>query len=140
MAGIFLLALAAVPPVHAAAAAGPDARIRFSIPGQTLAAGLLQFGQQAHLSIVAPQDLIRDKMGAAVLGEMDVRTGLARMLEPSGLAFEFVEPTAVRILGAPSLGSAAKAAKVAAPSIPTAQPDALEEVIVTALRCQEPLA
>ncbi len=86
----------------APAAQTQEARVNFSVPAQPLAAGLLQLGEQARVSIAVPQDLIAGKLGAPVVGEMSVRAALTRMLARTGLSFEFVGPDAVRIIAAPS--------------------------------------
>ncbi len=73
---------------------------QFSVPAQPLGAALLQLGQQAHVSISVPQDLVAGKTSAAVDGAMSVRAALSRLLSASGLSFEFVNPDAVRIVSA----------------------------------------
>jgi iron complex outermembrane recepter protein len=84
-----------------------QAPVKFSVPAQPLASGLLQLGDQAHLSIAAPENLIAGERGAAVIGEMSIRAALAQILALSGLAFEFVGSDAVRIIPAPAPAPAA---------------------------------
>jgi iron complex outermembrane recepter protein len=119
-----------------------ELQIQFSVPAQPLSSGLLQLGDQAHVSVAVPQNLIAGKLGPAVIGPMSVRAALTRILAPAGLTFEFVSADAVRILPA-------AAPAVPAPTVP-AQPAAaprqspegnaqLEEITVSARRRDEPL-
>jgi iron complex outermembrane recepter protein len=131
---VLLSALAAGFAAHA-----EDAIVRFSVRAQPLAPGLLQLGQQAHISIAVPQDLAEGKTGAAVEGNMDVRSALAKILAPSGLSFEFVAPDAVRIRRAPP--APIPPIRAPPPPAPAAQEAVmLEEVMVTARRRPEFLA
>ncbi len=90
---LILLVVAAT----ARAQEAPEAQVQFSVPAQPLPSALLRLGEQAHVSIAVPQELVVGKMGTAVIGKMSVRAALKRMLGPSGLNFEFVGPDAVRI-------------------------------------------
>lgn len=110
---------------------GQAARVEFSIPAQPLASGLLQLGHQANISIAFDHALVADKNGTALQGEMDVDSALARILNTSGLTFEFVRPTLVRIIAAPASRVVRKA-----DAVPPAQ-TGMEEVSVTARRRPE---
>lgn len=81
------------------------ARVQFDIPAQPLATALLTFGRQAHISIAAPSALIAHRSAKTVRGAYTVPTALDRMLEGSGLRYEFVGHGAVRILAPAGLSS-----------------------------------
>lgn len=83
-----------------AAMQAQDLVVRFAIPAQPLASGLLALGRQARISIAAPTTLVAGKAGRAVKGELTVRAALDRMLEGTGLGYEFVGAGAVRIKAA----------------------------------------
>lgn len=83
----------------APAAYAQEAVSRFAIPAQPLSSGLLVLGRQAHISIAAPVPLVSGVAGRPVQGELTVRAALARILEGTGLSYEFVGPSAVRIRG-----------------------------------------
>jgi hypothetical protein len=88
-------------------------RIQFQIPAQPLSTALLTLGRQAHISIAAPSSLIADRSAKAVQGAYTVPAALDRMLDGSGLRYEFVGHGAVRILapvgGSPPIRSLPKA-------------------------------
>ncbi|MET0271364.1 MAG: TonB-dependent receptor [Phenylobacterium sp.] len=113
-----LAALLAAPAAYAQSAVS-----KFALPAQPLAAALLQFGQQARVSVAAPQDLIAGRTGGAVSGDMTAQQALTQLLAPSGLRFEFVRPGAVRIVPARFPDAVA--------------PPVLEELIVTATKRAE---
>lgn len=92
-----VLALASAPAAYA-----QQVTSYFAIPEQALAPSLLMLGRQARISIAAPQELVAGKTGRAVQGDLPVRTALTRLLEGSGLRFEFVGASAVRILPEPT--------------------------------------
>lgn len=82
------------------AAQAQEAVARFAIPAQPLASGLLALGRQARISIAAPAALVAGKTGRPVQGELTVKAALERMLEGTGLRYEFVGANAVRIRAA----------------------------------------
>ncbi len=100
-----------------------EATARYSVPAQPLAAGLLELGRQARISIVAPVNLVAGKTGKAVQGDLTLRAALATILDGSGLRYEFVGPAAVRI----TLGSEGDAA----PAQEGETAAQLSEVVVT---------
>jgi iron complex outermembrane receptor protein len=114
-----------------AAAFCQEARVRFSLPSQSLSAALLELGHQADISIAFNHALVADKRGEAIEGEMDVRSALARLLRPSGLQFEFVRPDLVRIVQAPPAALPVRTVRTTAPLEET------QEVTVTARRRRE---
>lgn len=71
---------------------------RFDIPSQPLSDALLLLGDQARLSITAPSGEVNGRTSPAISGEMTVREALTRLLNGTGLRFEFVAPNAVRVV------------------------------------------
>jgi outer membrane receptor protein involved in Fe transport len=78
----------------------------FNIPEQPLATALLDLGRQAHISVAAPHEVVAGKTARSVQGDLSTRQALIALLDGSGLSYDFVGPTAVRIT-APQSGSAA---------------------------------
>jgi len=122
--------------VFALAAHAQDGTVKFSIGPQPLTSGLLQLGRQANISIAASRTLTAGKHGKLVEGEMDVQTALTRLLDASGLAFEFVTPTFVRVV--PATGPTQNAVRTPA-SAAVRDDSSMDEITVTARRRLEPL-
>jgi outer membrane receptor protein involved in Fe transport len=106
-----LIALTMAPVIRAA-----EALTHFDVPQEPLSQGLLALGSQAHLSIAAPRELVAGKNGRAVQGEFTTQAALRQLLEGSGLNFEFVGQSAVRIVSS------------------TQATTGLEEIVVTATK------
>jgi iron complex outermembrane recepter protein len=121
------VALPDVPPALAQVAR--PSVLTADIPEQPLAQALAAFGQQTGLHLVYVSTVVRDKRCRAVAAGLDVDAALARMLQGTGLRFEYLTPHSIRILAARS------------PSKTTTQTAADEppEVIVTANRREESL-
>jgi iron complex outermembrane recepter protein len=102
------------------------------IPAQPLAQALEAFARQTGLQLVYISGVVRDQRCHAVSAGLGANEALARMLEGTGLKFEYLTPRSIRIL----------AAVVGPPrQTPTKIPsgDELQEVIVTANRREENL-
>src|SRR5271155_2959619 len=102
------------------------------IPAQPLARALAALGRQTGLQIVFLSGVVRDQRSHAVSAGLGGREALARMLEGTGLKFEYLTPRSIRIL----------VEAVAPPREPTTKiptGDELQEVIVTANRRAEDL-
>jgi iron complex outermembrane recepter protein len=102
------------------------------IPAQPIAMALAAFARQTGLQLVYVSGLVRNQRSRAVSAGMGVNEALARMLEGTGLKFQYLTPRSVRIL----------AAVIAPPrDAPRQVPerDELQEVIVTANRREENL-
>lgn len=82
------------------AAYAQEATARYSVPAQPLAAGLLELGRQARISIAAPAELVAGKTGQAVQGDLTARAALGTILEGTGLAYEFAGAGTVRVFAA----------------------------------------
>jgi iron complex outermembrane receptor protein len=102
------------------------------IPAQPLAHALEAFARQTGLQLVYVSGVVRDQRSHAVPAGLGANEALVRMLQGSGLQFEYLTPHSIRILAAvvgPSRESATKN--------PTGEE--LQEVIVTANRREENL-
>jgi outer membrane receptor protein involved in Fe transport len=102
------------------------------IPAQPIAMALAAFARQTGLQLVYVSGLVRNQRSRAVSAGMGVNEALARILEGTGLKFQYLTPRSVRIL----------AAVIAPPrDAPRQVPerDELQEVIVTANRREENL-
>jgi iron complex outermembrane recepter protein len=102
------------------------------IPAQPIAQALAAFAGQTGLQFVYVSGVVREQRTQAVAAGLGASEALARMLEGTGLKFNYLTPRSIRIL----------AATVALPrEIATTTPsgDELQEVIVTANRREENL-
>ena len=102
------------------------------IPAEPLAQALEAFARQTGLQLVYVSDVVREQRSHAVAAGLGAHEALARMLEGSGLKFEYLTPRSIRIL----------AAVVGPPRETTTKSpagDELQEVIVTANRREENL-
>jgi outer membrane receptor protein involved in Fe transport len=102
------------------------------IPAQPLAQALAAFGRQSGLQFVYVSGVVRDQRSHAVSTGLGGHEALTRMLEGTGLKFEYLTPRSIRIL----------AAVVGPPREPTTKiptGNELQEVIVTANRREEDL-
>ncbi|HMA50930.1 MAG TPA: TonB-dependent receptor plug domain-containing protein, partial [Magnetospirillaceae bacterium] len=85
--------------VCSVAAQAQQAQVALSIPSMPLSQALLIYAQQTRLSILAPDDLTQGHVSAAVNGTVSQSDGLRQLLGESGLKFQFVDPSSVRIYG-----------------------------------------
>ena len=118
-------------PAAQAQASEPKA-LAAAIPAQPIAQALAAFARQTGLQLVYVSGVVRNQRSHAVSAGMSVNDALARVLEGTGLKFEYLTPRSIRIL----------AAVVAPPREPTTKipaGDELQEVIVTANRREENL-
>jgi iron complex outermembrane recepter protein len=120
-------ALCEVPAALAQAARPPV--LTADIPEQPLAQALAAFGQQTGLHLVYVSTVVRDKRCRAVAAGLDVDAALARMLQGTGLRFEYLTQHSIRILAATSTSKATTQTVADEP----------REVIVTATRREESL-
>jgi iron complex outermembrane recepter protein len=102
------------------------------IPAQPLDQALTAFGRQTGLQFVYVSGVVRDQRSQAVSAGLGANEALTRMLEGTGIKFEYLTPRSIHIL----------AAVVALPRVTTTTTfsgDELQEVIVTANRREENL-
>jgi iron complex outermembrane receptor protein len=113
----------------------------FNIPAQSLAAALLKFSTQSGISVALPHELAEGHDSKPLVGVYSSADALRKLLEGSGLEFEFIDPDTVRI----TLPKSDKRGELSAPQSPArvAQTvpaaDGLDEVVVTARRRTEKL-
>jgi iron complex outermembrane recepter protein len=105
------------------------AALSADIPAQPLASALTEFAHQTGLQLVYVSEVVGNQKSHAVPAGLSAREGLARLLEGTGLRFEFQTADSVRIVAPPR------------PQAPTAAvgDEAVREVIVTADRRKENL-
>jgi outer membrane receptor protein involved in Fe transport len=102
------------------------------IPAQPLAQALTAFARQTGLQFVYVSGVVRDQRSRAVSAGLGANEALTRMLEGTGLKFDYLTPRSIRIV----------AAVVGPPRETTTKissGDELQEVIVTANRREENL-
>jgi iron complex outermembrane recepter protein len=97
------------------------------IPAQPLAQALAALGRQTGLQLVYVSGIVRDQRSHAVSAGLSSNEALARLLEGTGLKFEYLTPRSVRILAAVVGPSREPTTKIPAG-------DELQEVLVTANR------
>jgi iron complex outermembrane recepter protein len=102
------------------------------IPAEPLAQALEGFARQTGLQLVYVSGVLRDQRSHAVSAGLGANEALTRILQGTGLRFEYLTPRSIRILAA-LIGPP----REAAPMTPAA--DELQKVIVTANRREENL-
>jgi iron complex outermembrane receptor protein len=102
------------------------------IPAAPLAEALEAFARLTGIQLVYVSDILREQRSHAVPAGLGVPDALARMLEGTGLEFQFLTPRSIRILATAAGPPRASATK-------TPPTEALQEVIVTANRREEQL-
>jgi hypothetical protein len=122
------VALAEAPATQAQAIEIPA--LTAGIPAQPLAQALEEFARQTGLQLVYVSEVVHDQRSRAVSSGLDATNALGRLLEGTGLQFEYLTPRSVHILAA-----VVGLPKQAVTQIP--EREALQEVIVTANRREE---
>jgi outer membrane receptor protein involved in Fe transport len=104
----------------------------FNVPEQDAATAIPEFARQANLQIIAPADKLNGIKTHTIVGAMDARTALKRLLEGTGLtiASDDGRTISLRLLDGPE-----RQTTILAPSAV----NQLEEVVVTATRRAENL-
>ena len=102
------------------------------IPAQPLAQALAAFARQTGLQFVYVSDVVRNQRSHAVSAGLAANEALARVLEGTGLKFEYLTPRSIRILAA-VVGPPRETTM----NIPAGEE--LQEVIVTANRREQNL-
>ena len=126
----WICAPAALIDVPVALAQAPArAELTTDIPAQPLPQALAAFANQTGLQIVYVSEIVQDQKSRAVQAGLSAPQALSRLLQGTGLKFEYLTSRSVRIL-------------IASPSKPTTGSrtgEELEEIMVTADRREEPL-
>jgi outer membrane receptor protein involved in Fe transport len=115
-------------PAAPALAAEPTP-LAVDIPAQPLAQALAAFARQTGLQVVYVSGIVRNKKSHAASARLGVSEALTRLLQGTGLHFEYLTPDSIRILAA--------APPKTATGIST--DGEVEEVVVTANRRSEAL-
>jgi iron complex outermembrane recepter protein len=105
------------------------ASLAVDIPARQLAEALTEFASQTGLQLVYVSDIVRNRRSHAATAGLSVDEALARLLQGTGLRYEYLAPHSIHIL-------AAETAPVAAVTFNSAQEE-LREIIVTANRREE---
>ncbi|GEM_PF-418483 len=113
--------LAAIVAVCSVAAQAQQAQVTLSIPSMPLSKALLVYAQQTRLSILASDEVTQGRTSVAVEGMVSQADGLRQLLGDSGLKFQFVDASSVRIYSDHPAGQKTSEAS-----------DALETIQVTA--------
>ena len=102
------------------------------IPSESLEDALESFARQTGLQLAYVSEIVRERRSRAVPAGLGAADALARMLESTGLKFEYLTPRNIRIVAAAEFPPRPTAANVA-------PGDELQAVIVTATRREEKL-
>jgi len=102
------------------------------IPAQPLAQALEAFARQTGLQVVYVSEVVQTQRSRAVSSGLSASNALGRLLEGTGLQFEYLTPRSVHVLAA-----AVRPPKQAVTQIP--EREAVQEVIVTAEKRAESL-
>jgi outer membrane receptor protein involved in Fe transport len=114
----------------AALHAAPPSALASGIPAQPLAAALTRYAHETGLQVVYVSGLIRDQRSTEVPAGLPPQAALGRLLEGTGLHFQFLSARLVRIIGAaPKPGTVADGGASSA---------ATEEVVISAQRVGAP--
>ena len=119
------------PPATLAQAVEPT-KLAADIPAQPLAQALAALARQTGLQLVYVSDVVRDHRSHAVSAGLRANEALTRMLEGTGLKFEYLTPRSIRIV-ASGVGPPRETA------MQMSAGEELQEVIVTANRREENL-
>lgn len=135
------LGLLSAPGAHAQ----PDGTLPFDIAPQPLVQALTAFAQQTGLQLIYVSELVSDRLSKGAPAGMTTAEALARLLDGTGLRFQFLNARTVRLL----LPEAARRPDRAGPPVrAVAQINAradgrllqADDVIVTATRREEELS
>lgn len=134
-AAIFSSALLILTPASAQTATS-----NFNIPAQSLSSALLTFSNQSGISVALPHDLAAGLTSKPLTGTFPSGDALKKLLDGTGLGFEFIDPTTVKIESVqPGRRSEAPKRATAAPRQDQVTENAVEEIVVTAQKRDERL-
>jgi iron complex outermembrane recepter protein len=114
------------------------------IPAQPLSQALTAFAAQTALQLIYVSDLARGRVSQSVPAGLPVREALTRMLEGTGLGFDFLNPRTIRLLRLEAVSVAPPAASAPLSESPVVRlaipPETLEDILVTATKREELLS
>ncbi len=115
----------------------PDSVRTPDIPAQPLSQALTEFARQTGLQLIYVSQLVVDRRSQSVSADLSPPAALARLLQGTGLEYRFLNGRTVQIFARPrSTGRPAQEMATTEPS----GGNALEEVVVTATKREEPLS
>lgn len=100
----------------------------FNIPSEPAAKSIPEFARQAGLQITAPVSELHAVKTPAIVGQLDVNAALERLLKDTGLEIASANGSTIILRRRPATAQAQPIADAGA------EPDLLNEVVVTALR------
>ena len=115
-------------PSAAQAQAAPSTALTADIPAQPLAQALTAFANQTGLQLVYVSGVVRNKKSHAVSAGLGTDAALAQLLQGTGLKFQYLTASGVRILAAPP----------SARATPSPMGEESVEVIITGTRLGTP--
>jgi iron complex outermembrane receptor protein len=118
------------------AATGHPTALTADIASKPLAQALAEFTSQTGLQLVYVSKVVHDRRSHAVSAGLNVDQALARLLQGTGLRFEYLTPISVGIF---ATEAAAPGPEQAGSAPATRGDEALQEIIVTANRREENL-
>jgi len=111
------------------------------IAAQSLTQALAAFAQQTGLQLIYVSAIAEAQQSNGAQAGLPLSEALTRLLDDTGLRFEFLNPRTVRIYAAPTVlptaGAASRMAQPIAQRRASFRPSTLEEVVVTAMRREE---
>jgi len=111
------------------------------IAAQSLTQALAAFAQQTGLQLIYVSAIAEAQQSNGARAGVSLSEALTRLLDDTGLRFEFLNPRTVRIYAAPTVlptaGAASRMAQPIAQRRASFRPSTLEEVVVTAMRREE---
>jgi iron complex outermembrane recepter protein len=111
------------------------------IPAQPLSQALAAFAAQTSLQLIYVSDLASGRLSRPVPAGLPVREALTRMLEGTGLRFDFLNARTIRLLRLEALSAAPPAASAPLAESPVVRlatpPETLEDILVTATKREE---
>jgi len=120
------------------------------IPQQPLAAALAEFAHQSRLQLIYVSTIVRSRTSRDLPAGLAPKDALARLLEGTGLSFEFLNARTVRIFETPAVTPGAPSGAAGAPKLRSddtsdlaKQPvgiATLEDVVITAERRSESIS
>lgn len=122
------------PPSALAAEASKIAN--FKIPAQPIELALLAYSEQAGVQLIMAADVAAGIQSNAVTGEMDIAVALNKLLNTTGLSYEFSGPDTVTIFLAANVQEADAGGNTGGATFPDAQQGSVragvDQIIVTA--------
>ena len=114
----------------------PEHAVQTAIAAQPLTQALAAFTASTHLQLVYVSQLALGLSSQAVSAGLPAQTGLARLLEGTGLDFKFLNDRTIKLFERPRAAPATTPRPESGSSRPSAA-DSLEEVVVSATKRDE---